>query len=878
MPYTNPLAKKTGAVPLVCLAFFLLVSAAAATDVQDPDAVREASTGVRIADLVSTNIDFESRAVFGPAFPQTVEFRALTKRAYLGFYNAFAIVNAGNPNNPSLVGWVDLPDIVRGISYEGGDYAYAAVSEAGLYVINVSNPASPTVEASYDTAGTALNVVRDGDTVYLADGASGLLIFDVTTPSAPALVGSYDTPGYAISLHLLGNTVFVADDGAGVQFINVTDPAAPTLLGSYDTAGRAYSCFWSFFIIGFDQFSYLYIADGPAGLEIVDVTDPAAPVSIGSYDTPDWAYEVVLTGSPADTAYVADRAGGLQVIDVSAPTAPTLLGSVATPGDRAWGLSVDLPNVYMTDYLRGLQVADVSTPASPVIVGSFVSPGAGDIEVDGDIAYTIFGVNAESTVTIVNTSVRERPRVIAEVPLDGFLGGVRADGDYLYVANTDRGLRILDVSEPAVPSVVSTTDTPGSAQGVDVAGSYAYVADGVSGLQVLDVSDPAVPTIVGTYATPFRANDVQVVGSYAYVADGTSIGSLQIIDVSNPAAPSLAGSHQALSWPAGVFVSGSYAYVADLDEDLQIFDVSNPAAPFWIGEFTTPGNFQDRFGDVFVVGDQAYVAAGKGGLLVVDVSAPWAPFEVGSFDTVDSASRVDFQGGYVYLADAMGGAYILHHVDQCFDDFEPNDDFLGAWPITAGTIYGPKICDAGDPDFFVVTTATGGTFDITMQPPPNQDYNLYLYDVSYNLIGASTAAGDATENIVETVSMASTYFVEVRGHAGDNDPLLPYSLFYVFRACPAPTQAVYIATATLDPNLNVVLHIQDPNQPSVVTGYNVYRATHPAGPYPLHAENIVDMQEAVPDIQFVDVGSNDGGSYYYRVNAVNGFCGAEGPQ
>jgi hypothetical protein len=95
--------------------------------------------------------------------------------------------------------------------------------------------------------------------------------------------------------------------------------------------------------------------------------------------------------------------------------------------------------------------------------------------------------------------------------------------------------------------------------------------------------------------------------------------------------------------------------------------------------------------------------------------------------------------------------------------------------------------------------------------------------------------------------------------------------------CIAPDEEVYITTVTLDGNGKPVLHYQDPNQPSDVTGYNIYRATAPEGPWTMIGSNVVDMDEGTPDNQYVDQTGDVGGPYYYEIAPWNEACNAEGP-
>jgi hypothetical protein len=95
--------------------------------------------------------------------------------------------------------------------------------------------------------------------------------------------------------------------------------------------------------------------------------------------------------------------------------------------------------------------------------------------------------------------------------------------------------------------------------------------------------------------------------------------------------------------------------------------------------------------------------------------------------------------------------------------------------------------------------------------------------------------------------------------------------------CAIPDEELYISTLTIDGNGKPVIHYQDPNQPADVTGYNVYRASNPAGPWTLIGSNVVDMNAGTPNNQYVDTSGDVGGPWYYQVAAWNEACGAEGP-
>jgi len=240
-----------------------------------------------------------------------------------------------------VIGSYDTPGTAEGVAVSGS-YAYVADGSGGfLHVINVSNPAAPTLTSSYDTSGYAGGVAVSGSYAYVADGSGGLQIINISNPAAPTLTSSYDTADFAYGMVVSGSTVYVADHASGLQIINVSNPAVPTLIGSYDTPGLAYGVA----VNG----SYAYVADGSGGLQIINISNPAAPTLSSSYDTLGAAKGVAMNGS---YAYVADYDKGLLVIN-SNPAAPTLSGNYDTPG-FAQGVAVSGSTVYVADDSGGL--------------------------------------------------------------------------------------------------------------------------------------------------------------------------------------------------------------------------------------------------------------------------------------------------------------------------------------------------------------------------------------------------------------------------------------------------------------------------------------------------------------------------------------------
>lgn len=801
------------------------------------------------------NVSLEGRALFGPTEPRTVAYDPATNHVFIGFRHTLAILTGGG-TTPSLLGWLDLsvpfhPDTCRiyGIDYPGsGNYIYVTQELAGFHVIDITDPAHPTIAGSLSGLGSLRGVDVQGGYAFVA-GTDGLRVLDVSDPANPTSTELIDPLSGASDVVVQGAYAYMTGGIKVFGVVNVSDPTNPVLAGSIQTPGFSEGVA----VAG----SYAYFTEENVGLRVVNVSNPASPVIVGTYGTSNYCYDVYVTGN---RAFLLDVQDGLLILDVSIPASPSLLGSYDTPG-FAYGVVAKAPYAYIADGWGGLHIVDVSSPTSPIDAGAYMAPGGPvDLVVQGNYAYI---ASRYRGVFISDVSSPGSSRIVGYIDLPGEETGVAVAGSHIYVAAQSSGLHVVDVSDPATPSLVATWDSPGTATRVAVAGDYAYLADGSSGLQIVDISDPAAPSPVGSLDTPGSAEDISLYDSHAYVADGFK--GLQIIDVTDPSNPVLDGLFTG-GWIPTVCASGDHAYLGR-----DIVDVTDPGAPVLAGTYSTIGYAGP------VVGNISYRSEEYGTLFVDDVSNHSAPTQVGSYDTEGYTRATAFSSGYAYLADEEEGVYILHYSGQCFDEYEPNDFLPQPWPIDAGASYSPIICYAGDDDWFSLTVTESGVLSVTMQPPTGLDYDLFLYDPSGTPVAESSASGDTAESLIASAPAAGTWRALVRGKAGAFDFTTPYSLSWQFTPCAVPVDELTLFDATFDPAGDVIFHMQDPNLPAAVTGYNIYRAPAPDGPFSQRAQNVPDADPLLPDVQFLDTGSNDGNSYFYLATAANGTCGAEGP-
>jgi hypothetical protein len=103
-------------------------------------------------------------------------------------------------------------------------------------IVDISDYYSLRSVAVMPTAFAAYGVALAGSFAYVADYVSGLLIIDVTDPTLPTLTATLDTPGFALDVSIDGHFAYVVGSQA-LAVIDVTVAEDPRLIGIADAYG-----------------------------------------------------------------------------------------------------------------------------------------------------------------------------------------------------------------------------------------------------------------------------------------------------------------------------------------------------------------------------------------------------------------------------------------------------------------------------------------------------------------------------------------------------------------------------------------------------------------------------------------------------------------
>jgi hypothetical protein len=589
---------------------------------------------------------------------------------------------------------------------------------------------------------------------------------------------------------------------SGFRVLDLSEPTAPTEVGySLNTDPCPGVSVWTAYKVAVSgNYAYVLYFDGYWSfthfrLYVYDVSDPSAPRQMGHLPLPDHCMNLFVEGTRAYVTVLGlERFMGVKVIDVSDPMQPTEVGSFQTPGMAQEAYAVG-STVYVADG-SALVVYDVSDPGSPVELGSYSPPGGTwlihHVAVQGDYVYI---ADADFGIRILDASDLSQIREIGSFPHN--------QGDVVFFRIVAHDNRLYYLQDAVTASSIACP--PGVAQGVRTSAE----ASALSRRMAPESAAPALD--LETMMTPFSAcSACPERGRRASLRSAhsgwSSERTLVVLDVSDPAAPVMAGSYEmGGDWCFyGFDCCDGYAAVAGAQDGLHILDVSVPASIAEVGlhapyALTASLALRDC---------HAFVATYGEDLVVYDVSDPSSPTEVTSLHFPDGSLRqISTWENHLFVP---GVEQNRHHgvtVLDISDPLQPTE--IAHWSCAEGIPYSVErygnlafVCSGpAGVEVFDVTDVTQpvllGTWtlwDITANPDfavlnvraswpylfaPDMGSGLYVLDVS-DPAGIVDVASCPTPGDATWVDISSDHnYVYVADHDGGlriidvSDPLTP---------------------------------------------------------------------------------------------------------
>ena len=307
---------------------------------------------------------------------------------------------------------------------------------------------------------------------------------------------------------------------------------------------------------------------------------------------------------------------------------------------------------YIGFFLLGIIQLFGQSESETKMVGRWAAGPPYAFTVENNIVFTASG----GILQTLDISDPSNPKLLGQVATSGVINDISKDGNYVYLAEGDSGLKVIDVSNLANPTQVSELLLPGPVNKLIVNNQTLYVAEGrwdggqwIGGLRTLDVSDPFNPQPLGFYVSPGESNFISLVDDYIYM-NKKSVETL-FIDISDLNNPTLAGSLNTRFGNA--YLSGYLLFIG-----MKIFDVSNPLNPILLGEAV----FQGGAEDVTVSGNFAFITIRKfwdgnnwrdGQIRIFDISDPVNPTEIGFYESSGDVANISYANYTLIISEGV---------------------------------------------------------------------------------------------------------------------------------------------------------------------------------------------------------------------------------
>ncbi len=357
----------------------------------------------------------------------------------------------------------DSTGVVSGVfTVKGWDSSDSKTS--GTALVNTMLAEAPVASLALPRSINSYRLI-DQDTRILVSSYSGLFVIDVTDPAAPSLSTLYSFNGSRFDV---GSDSAFSQDGSlvfsGVDnhlvIADISDITAPTTIASLPLERGAGTVRLS------QDGSVAWVASGDNGVAIVDISIPSQPFLTGYISAPSADAGNVADISTSDGGsrlFVMWDYGGIEIFDCLQPSAPRRLESIAFGG---WGTRLREDG----DYLFAIQhftssagpvgvVVFQRSDGSLVEVARYLTPGqTEDTVLSRSTGY--YFVSEHTNVYVFDAAQEGTPDPLSLFPKTNYGGNIAmsSDGTLLVMQSEWQTLAIFDVSrKPSAFSVDSSS-------------------------------------------------------------------------------------------------------------------------------------------------------------------------------------------------------------------------------------------------------------------------------------------------------------------------------------------------------------------------------------------------------------------------------------
>lgn len=597
----------------------------------------------------------------------------------------------------------------------GDDVSACVVRDTLLYVGTVRG-AEPGIViynlATNDTlsfsplSGAVQDISLRDDLLYVCAGTSGLYVVDISDPAAPSLVDSIpqegDSSRFTRSLSFSGDLLALAEGEGGVRIVDISDPAHPVAIASYQTAEYVMD-------VHFQGIDRLYVSQIMTGILVLDVSDPALPDSAGLLDMSvllDRAFVLSYLDGQGGVLFLTEwggfgGTGRFHVLSLSDPDSPELKLTITSSGMPSRFVMAD-DRAYVAAGYGGIEIFGASAYHDLITIGVYNPYANLDLISASDERILAVDMDGKAWPLFVQEgqSLRRGIAYDFETGAGGLLIADRIA--YVTLDGEDR-IAVMDLALVTEATLARWIDYPGDSQGAEgngmfLADSLLYVALGPAGLAIYDVSVAGSEQIVGRFVSEDGGNlgiadalEVYVTDGIAYVVTRDRNQGLFLLDVNDPSSPSFLSKYNGERRAFNVIVHENFAYLSSRITGVSVIDVSIPTLPVLAAERSDL--YQTR--EMAISEQTLFLARRAEGITILDLESPQIPSEVWSEPTSDRTDDIALSGTYLAIADRS--AAIIYAQDFANADQTAPSYTIGILPNMFVNAYMDFVVVASEP-------------------------------------------------------------------------------------------------------------------------------------------------------------------------------------
>ena len=588
-----------------------------------------------------------------------------------------------------------------------GNLLFLADNSFGIKLLNISNPANPTLISQYgDTYNNTHNIAVQGKFAYVADGADGMEVIDISNPHFMQKVNSWSN-GYNVTDVLISdNLAILSVQDLGIEILNISQPKS--LIKVTNWTNNRKPC--NVVLKG----NHLFVASENYKLEILDISNLNNIINVGELPISNKPYQILFKNN---YIFLANGIDGLKIIDISDISNPSLTNSFGQMGSIT-NIRIKENYIFLANNTFGLSVVDIKNQVNPRLMYHWdINEQITSFEIYGDHIYLgceysglqvlkfteliktkeIFGYSPniyarniildddkaflcsiedgpyEGGLSIFDISDPFNPQHIGNFSNSGFeFYDVEVKGGICFAAAYNNGLLSLNITDPANINIL---DSIGGyllnfSQNIEIFNEFAFVANGLIGLDIYDISDPLNMQYITNYPGDMSDGvylDIKIRNDCAFIAKGYE--GLEILNISNlNSIKSIANYTDTYNNSQAVELWGNYLLVADRFDGLEILDISDVSNPQKLSQYTDTYN---RALNVKVTDNLAIISDRADGIEIINISNPLNPVEVATyFDNYNTSWGCAATSRFLYVADAQDGLQVIQYREHLFNQYQ----------------------------------------------------------------------------------------------------------------------------------------------------------------------------------------------------------------